>query len=194
MSLLDDDELGPVTDKFDLGYYPQYEKVAAEIGPAGNVLEVGVFRGASLRLWQRLFPQGVIAGVDNGKDAHYAREGEVRWPEGTFEIFADQGDPYVAEAARAICPEGWDLVVDDASHLGSLSRKTFELLWPQVKSGGWYALEDWWVGIPDNDAWGHYEDDSMLRLAQSFVERAGRLESDVTELRYVRGLALARKR
>lgn len=53
------------TDKVTVhGYLPEYERIAAELGPAARVLELGVAEGESLRLWQHLFPAGVITGVD----------------------------------------------------------------------------------------------------------------------------------
>ncbi len=43
-----------------------------------------------------------------------------------------------------------DLVIDDASHLYRLSRRSFELLFPRLRPGGLYALEDWyWSFLPE---------------------------------------------
>jgi len=56
--------VGFATDKVLFGYLPEYERIAAELGPAASVLELGVAEGESLRLWQHLFPDGQITGVD----------------------------------------------------------------------------------------------------------------------------------
>jgi len=150
------------TDKFTLGYYPAYERLAREIGPAGHVLEVGVYQGDSLKMWQQLFPDGVVAGADC--------DASCTWPDGTVRIVADQDSGEMAEAARAASPGGWDLVVDDASHHGALSGRTFALLWPQVRPGGWYVLEDWPVAFAEPFASsGTFGGTSMLDLAQSWV-------------------------
>ena len=153
------------TDKVLLGYMPVYRRLAAQIGPAGRVLEVGVYQGESLRLWQALFPAGVVAGVDNHA------EGTAVWPAGTVSIAASQDNPEMAVQARHASPEGYDLIVDDASHDGKLSQVTFALLWPLVKPGRWYVIEDWWVGyLP----WAVITyGDSMLRLAESFLPMLG---------------------
>ncbi len=40
------------------------------------------------------------------------------------------------------------MIVDDASHIGRLTAATYALLWPLVKPGGYYVVEDWadpWV-------------------------------------------------
>jgi hypothetical protein len=43
--------------------------------------------------------------------------------------------------------EPLDLVIDDASHLVDLTRRTFNCLFPRLRPGGTYAIEDW--------AWAH---------------------------------------
>lgn len=147
-----------LTDKVSLGYYPVYEYLAGKIGLAGHVLEVGVYSGGSLMMWQELFPEGVIVGVDNNKNSTF--------PEGTIAIIGNQDDPEMAGYARTASPGGYDLIVDDASHEGHLSEVTFRLLFPLVKPGGYYVLEDWAVGYLPQYGF----DDSMLRFAQSFLK------------------------
>jgi hypothetical protein len=55
-----------------------------------------------------------------------------------------------ADAARvtqivddAVGGEPLDLVIDDASHLLEQSRSTFNTLFPRLRPGGLYVLEDW---------------------------------------------------
>ena len=36
-----------------------------------------------------------------------------------------------------------DLVIDDASHFYGPSRASFEILFPRLRPGGWYIIEDW---------------------------------------------------
>jgi hypothetical protein len=152
------------TDKYSLGYYPAYAELAKRIGPAGRVLEVGVAAGGSLRMWRELFPDGLIAGAD--------LDPGCTWPEGTEMILATQDSPYLALRARELSPGGWDLIVDDASHVGELSERTFALLWPLVRPGGWYVLEDWPVAFTEPYASsGSYGGQSMLRLAQSWIRQ-----------------------
>jgi predicted O-methyltransferase YrrM len=57
----------------------------------------------------------------------------------------DQGD---AERVAAIVGAGFgsqpiDLVIDDASHLFEPTRATFETLFPRLRPGGVYVIEDW---------------------------------------------------
>jgi predicted O-methyltransferase YrrM len=59
-----------------------------------------------------------------------------------------------------------DLVVDDASHLLGPTRASFEALFPLVRPGGWYLVEDWAVdqGIADGVAHRIPDDEMELRL------------------------------
>jgi hypothetical protein len=45
-----------------------------------------------------------------------------------------------------------DLVIDDASHLYAQTKRSFELLFPLLRTGGLYIIEDWswgcWPNLP----------------------------------------------
>jgi hypothetical protein len=186
----------PTADKTLNGFTPEYDRLGALIGPSGHVLELGVREGDSLRMWQELFPQGIVVGVDN--DA----EGTARWPEGTVAIHASQDSDYMAEHAREASPEGYELIVDDASHVGTLTAKSFELLWPMVKPGYWYVIEDWHLGYQAH--WSHWHDtgDSMLNLAVKILSMfgtqadryPGEVGGEIDEIRYVWGMIIIHKR
>jgi len=122
------------------GYIPDYLRLARALGPAAVACEVGVHEGGSLAMWQDLFPQGMVIGVDN--------DPSCTWPEGTRRVIAEQDDPALAVMVAGHALAGCDLIVDDASHVGQLSMATFALLWPLVRPGGFYVVEDWadpWV-------------------------------------------------
>lgn len=161
------------TDKELLGYIPVYRDLAAQLGPAARVCEIGVQQGGSLLMWQDLFPQGIVAGVDISLDAH--------WPAGTIRIAASQDDQTLPGILDTYAP-AWDLIVDDASHVGSLTRAAYGLLWPIVAPGGFYVIEDWFIGLP---SWnitqtlipgGHRApyDPDLLQLVQDLLLRLDR--------------------
>lgn len=166
------------TDKVTHGYLPVYLRIAAELGPAARVAEVGVEHGHGLDLFQALFPGGVIAGVD--------ANGASRWPDGTIRVICGQDSDALPGRLREHEP-WWDLVVDDASHDGKLTRATFDLLWPLVAPGGFYVVEDWMVAL-GWDGW----DSSMLEAVAGLLPMLTR-ESDVEEITYRYGLAVLRK-
>lgn len=133
-----------MTDRYDadkeiLGYVPDYRRIADALGPAARVCEIGVGHGASMRMWQDMYPQGLIAGVDLGQASV--------WPEGTIRIVISQNDPRLPGILREHS-ETWDLIIDDASHEGELTAVTFGQLWPLVAPDGFYVIEDWFFGLP----------------------------------------------
>lgn len=130
----------PYTDKdYPHNYLPDYERIAEELGPAATVCEIGVWCGGSLQMWQTLFPDGAVIGVDIDVNC--------TWPSGTHKIVMPQDDPGLDEAVAALAPGGCDLIVDDASHLAEQTQKTFLSLWPLVKPGRYYVVEDWTTAL-----------------------------------------------
>jgi hypothetical protein len=127
------------TDKETLGYVPDYRRIAETVGPAGRVCEIGVQYGLSLKMWKDLFPDGIVAGVDWNPNAV--------WPDGTVKIVSNQVDPELPAMLDEHAP-AWDLIVDDASHQGHTTETTFNMLWPRIAPGGFYAIEDWFFGLP----------------------------------------------
>lgn len=169
------------TDKILHGYLPAYLRIAADLGPAARVCEVGVQEGHGLDLFQALFPDGTIAGVDCDAGS--------RWPAGTIPVICGQDDPALPGKLAGYA-EQWDLFVDDASHDGHLTVATMRLLWPLLRPGGLYVVEDWMVGLPGE--WPVYGD-SMLITAQGLLTLLTR-GGDVEDITYRYGLAVLRKK
>jgi demethylmacrocin O-methyltransferase len=130
------------TDKFgEHEYTPVYAALmrAARRQPV-RLLEVGVggyagaLGGESLRMWASYFRRGRIVGVDlYDKTALSA---------GRVQVFqCSQVDaPRMTELAQAHGP--FDFVIDDGSHMNAHQIETFGILWPHVKDGGVYIVED----------------------------------------------------
>lgn len=106
-----------------------------------RVLEIGIggydfksLGGQSLYMWQRFFPRGLIYGLDI-HDKPGVTGPRIRTIQG------DQGDPdFLAEMGTAIGP--FDVIIDDGSHLNDHVRTSFEVLFPYVRPGGYYIIED----------------------------------------------------
>jgi hypothetical protein len=99
------------------------------------LLELGVHSGHSLALWHAYFPNARITGLDLKPEPDGLPPTRVRYVRGR------QEDPAaIAEAAR----DGpFDLIVDDASHVGTLTRASFEMLFADhLRPGGLYVIED----------------------------------------------------
>jgi hypothetical protein len=54
---------------------------------------------------------------------------------------------FLSKVANRTATEGFDIIIDDASHIGELTRTTFWHLFDHhLKPGGLYAIEDWGTG------------------------------------------------
>lgn len=88
--------------------------------------------GESIKMWREYFPCARIACIDL-----YAKN----IPENTSFLKASQDDKHKIEGfIRGIGNPR--IIIDDASHLSSLTIKSFEILFPLLQSGGYYCIED----------------------------------------------------
>jgi len=119
-----------------------------EIAPR-TMVEVGMYDGASMALTAELVGPKCLIGIDlraSGSPAldefieMHALEAEVHPHYGV-----DQADTNELHAIMGseLCDDPLDLVVDDASHLYEPTRSTFEFLFPRLRVGGTYVIEDW---------------------------------------------------
>lgn len=122
-------------------FYELYDKYFSERKDTfTNVLELGVYKGESLRIFSQFFSNARILGVDKDiKDLEF--DGNIECVE------CDQTDRSgLLRAANQFAPSGFDIVIDDASHIGYYSLQTFQTLFNKVKNGGYYVIEDWQIG------------------------------------------------
>jgi len=105
-----------------------------------RVLELGIggynhsSGGGSLRMWKRYFPNSLIYGIDI-EDKRHCEEERVK-------VFVgSQDDEAFLNRCLSVIGQP-DIIIDDASHINPKTIKTFNLLFPHLKIGGFYAIED----------------------------------------------------
>lgn len=107
-----------------------------------NILEIGVggkdkpdVGGASLRMWKAYFPNSMIYGIDIF-DKQQLQEERIKIFQGS------QDDASFLEKVAANIGQ-IDIIIDDGSHINKHVIKTFQTLFPLLKSnGGIYVVED----------------------------------------------------
>jgi spermidine synthase len=122
---------------------PNYEPFFAPlVGKGIRLLELGIREGASLRFWRDYLENATIVGLDcNAVDIDDAT-GMIRIYRG-YQQNTELLDRIVKEQAR----DGFDVVINDCSHIGRLARISFwHLFQNHLKLGGLYAIEDWGTG------------------------------------------------
>jgi hypothetical protein len=158
------------TDKIRLRYIEVYDPILIPwIDKEIKLLEVGVHKGGSLRLWRDYFPHGTIIGIDRNLPQHFEPGERIQVFEGS-----QANKAFLSKVANEIALEGFDIIIDDASHIGELTRTTFWHLFDQhLKPGGVYAIEDWGTGYLDDFHDGKKFDPkpSILGRLQSVLSR-----------------------
>jgi len=112
-----------------------------------SILEMGVNEGGSIRVWLAYFPKSRIVGLDmNPMPATFPDDPRCCYVEGR------QDDPSaLARACAAGSP--FDLIIDDAAHVGRLAKVSLHYLFrDHLAPGGLYVLEDYGAGLAF-DAW-----------------------------------------
>jgi cephalosporin hydroxylase len=134
-----------------LAYYESF--FAPHRHRALNLLELGVHLGGSLQMWRDYFSYGQIFGVDLN---------QVSLGDGSrvHTFVGDVCDPGVYERIAEETGVGaFDIIIDDASHIGVNVRASFEYLFAnRLAPGGLYVIEDWGTAYmqhwPDGKAYG----------------------------------------
>lgn len=135
------------TDKIANRYLDYYDPVFSYLVEQElTLLEIGIHKGGSLQLWRDYFPQGTIVGIDIKLPKDF-RDGER-----IFLFKGSQGDEnFLSQTAIRIAPDGFNIIIDDASHIGELTKISFWHLFDHhLKPGGYYVIEDWGTGYWSN--------------------------------------------
>ena len=118
-------------------YLPIYDRILGRYQNTDlKFLEIGVFKGGSMRLWRNFFgEEATIFGVDIDPSCkmYDGKSGQVR--------IGSQGDP---DFLSGVVEEmgGVDVVLDDGSHISAHQRISYETLFPLLSDGGLYLIED----------------------------------------------------
>src|SRR5262249_51655337 len=125
------------------------------------LLELGVLEGGSLELWRDYFTAARIIGVDLSPPEIADKSGRIRVYRG-----AQDDRELLTRIASDEAPLGFDIIIDDASHIGRTSRVSFwHLFRKHLKSGGIYSIEDWgssyWDAWPDGKNYDWHADSPL---------------------------------
>ncbi len=163
---LDDIGLETGTDKSSAhhDYLRHYEQILNQSKiPTRVLLEVGVFNGWSLRMWQKFYPDAKIIALDIDPNC-------LQYSNGNAQVeVCDQSDvEQLTNIARKHGP--FDVVIDDGSHIWSHQILTFETIFPYVSPGGIFILED--IDTSFGKHISNYSQNSTLSAAQYITKIA----------------------
>jgi len=100
-----------------------------------NILEIGVLRGGSMRMWEKYFPKANIFGIDIDEEC-------LQYQSDRTKIFiGDQSDVSFLRNVKAKIPR-IDILIDDGSHRAKDQKITFDEMYYHVSKPGIYLIED----------------------------------------------------
>ncbi len=145
-------------------YLPVYDRFFAPYRDKPiNILEIGVSHGGALEIYSQYFhPKSNIVGVDIEPLCKQIEGGNIK-------IFTgSQSDRAFMESL----PFEFDIIIDDGSHVQSDVKESFNIMFPRLKNGGLYFVEDLHTAYWDGYGGG-------LRKQGTFIEDTKWMVDDI---------------
>lgn len=99
-------------------------------------LEIGINKAYSVKMWEEYFPQGDLHFIDISSDLieYYSERSKYH--------YLDQADPIALATFVQETGGDFDLIIDDGGHTMKQQITSFKALFPALKPGGIYVIED----------------------------------------------------
>jgi 23S rRNA U2552 (ribose-2'-O)-methylase RlmE/FtsJ len=132
-----------------------------------TLLEIGVHKGYSIKMWEEYLPESKIVGVDIDLSQCQFSFNKAKLIEcdATSEEFLD-----------LINGETFDVIIDDGSHKLHHQINSFELLFPVLNKGGCYFIEDIISGDNEKLLLDHLNNSGVKYKLFRPIEKSGRYD------------------
>lgn len=99
-------------------------------------LEIGIFNGDSVKLWENFFTEAELHFIDisDKRIQYFSKRSHYH--------FLDQSDAKALNHFSQSVGGNFDLIIDDGGHTMVQQMTSFKTLFPYLKSGGLYVIED----------------------------------------------------
>ena len=165
-----------------------------------NIFELGLWESGSLAFWLEIFNPKKHVGVDlktESKNPYLEQYIAQRQLGDRLKTYWNTDQSDTKRLQEIVCQEynePLDLVVDDASHLYEQTKISFECLFPLLRPGGLYIIEDWaWFH------WKNYDIDyfknriPLTRLVFELCEIVGSTSNLIDEITIHRGFIVIKR-
>ena len=160
--------LASSTDKgmHDHGFVEIYERFFFDLKDKPiKILEIGIYYGGSLNLWSNYFPQANVFGIDIHPKNEYDTD-RIK----TF--VANQADRNQLKSFIDANGGDFDIIIDDGGHTMEQQQVSFGFLFPFIKPGGYYVIEDLHTSIVNqHPEFAATPETSTLVMLENFVKR-----------------------
>jgi hypothetical protein len=121
-------------------YLPVYEELFKPYRGKGSLLEIGVFKGDSLRMWAEYFGKENVAGID-------CSETPIDGMADLREMIKDGWPIFIMDAENPDIETGeyrprFNIIIDDAGHEVNQQLNLHRIWSKYVRPGGLYIIED----------------------------------------------------
>ena len=124
-----------------------------------NVVDLGIFKGGSIALYQELFSPKRMLGIDwlpdrvEALDEFISKHGLINSVHLCYGTNQADRSLVASLVHQTFGDEPLDLVVDDCSHVYEMTKASLNILLPSLRPGGLYVIEDWgWAHYPGGNA------------------------------------------
>lgn len=101
-------------------------------------LEIGVLNGKSLAMWREYFPNAEIHGIDIDPECKKYEDKATK----KFVHILDCSDDDALKEFMQKFTNYFDVILDDGSHINTITKKSFDYLYFCLQSQGLYMIED----------------------------------------------------
>jgi predicted O-methyltransferase YrrM len=154
-----------------------------------SIIELGVFKGGSAIFLHSLCQPRKMLTVELDPQVEeleqYRRSLEDDSLVSAYELSQSDTQGLAATVQQTFQGEPIDLVIDDASHDYHHTRASFNMLFPLLRPGGYYIIEDWAWGYLANSLPDEYTQRtaSLIPLAFELTSLAGMSTSIIKEMK-----------
>lgn len=173
-------------------YTQTYARFFAELQDQPiTLLEIGIAAGGSTKLWESFFSEATLHAIDISPSCRQFATDR------TSVHIGSQTDPEFLNSVTASTGP-LDVVIDDGGHTMEQHRVSLETLWPHVRPGGLYIIEDLHTAYIEKFGGGG-PDSTMERLKahvdwmNSGGERGAEIAPGVDSVFFARSIAVLTK-
>ncbi|MCB4790499.1 MAG: class I SAM-dependent methyltransferase [Elusimicrobia bacterium] len=142
---------------------------------ANKILEIGVEHGGSEFMWRDYFPNAIIYGIDIA-DCSKFNSGRIK----TYiadQLKRDQLKGFIDKYGK-----DFDFILDDGGHWMDEQQTSFGYLFPYVKSGGYYIIEDVHTSFLNNYGVEPDGSNSTYTMITNYIKNAKIVSKYMTEV------------
>ena len=149
--------------------------------------------GQSLRMWCDYFKKGRVITID------LYDKSKIQTPNNAEVYKCSQTDG--ENIIRILNNRQPDIIIDDASHINPLTITTFQIMFPLLKSGGIYVVEDtetsYWsaVATDGTDFKGGTHDNTVMNYFKRKADEVNLIEkTDIEAVHFYKGIIIILKK